>query len=264
MKKLLKGFMALALMFTSLFTVAGCGKDDDPSAVDTAALKTKFENYLSDLETIEYNEFSIKYEEKTGIQWQKEEIEYDAINGEFYCYEYLEEYVGEGGRNPQRYTKKVHAWIEDNDVYYAVYYHVPGYNDNRAQKEYTVDEFSSNEEALEEFNSLFGTAFSGHWNTFLYPDSPEVYVIGLNDSHLGMFEECVAISQYVVTVNSNTDTKLDVSMKYNEDSNYSIVVENGYVTSYTADDVIGKFSYTYSATSAFVKPDLAGYNPVGM
>ena len=29
MKKLLKGLMAVALMFTSVFTVAGCGKDDD-------------------------------------------------------------------------------------------------------------------------------------------------------------------------------------------------------------------------------------------
>ena len=32
MKKILKGFMAIALMFSSLFAVAGCGKDDDPPA----------------------------------------------------------------------------------------------------------------------------------------------------------------------------------------------------------------------------------------
>ena len=30
MKKLLKGLMAVALVFTSVFSVAGCGKDDDP------------------------------------------------------------------------------------------------------------------------------------------------------------------------------------------------------------------------------------------
>ena len=42
MKKLLKGLMAVALMFTSIFAIAGCGKDDDPPSVDTAALKTKF------------------------------------------------------------------------------------------------------------------------------------------------------------------------------------------------------------------------------
>ena len=30
MKKLLKSLMAIALMFSSLFAVAGCGKDDDP------------------------------------------------------------------------------------------------------------------------------------------------------------------------------------------------------------------------------------------
>lgn len=32
MKKILKGLMAMVLMFTSLFAVAGCGKDDDPPA----------------------------------------------------------------------------------------------------------------------------------------------------------------------------------------------------------------------------------------
>ena len=29
-------------------------------------------------------------------------------------------------------------------------------------------------------------------------------------------------------------------------------------------DAIGEFTYTYSGTSAFVKPDLTGYNPVGI
>ena len=258
MKKLLKGFMALALMFTSLFAVAGCGKDDDPP-VDKAALKTKFENYISNLDTIEYGEFSIKYEEKTGIQWQKVEIEYDPVNGEFYCYEYLKEYVGEGGRDPKHYTKKVHAWIEGTDVTYAVHYYRPGYNNNIAEKEYKVDEFSTTQEALEGFNELFRITFSGHWNTLLNPDTPDVYVIRLNDEHLSMFEGYVAESKSTVTVNENTDTKLDVSMKYGEDSNYSIVVENGYVTSYTQKDVIGEFTYTYSATSAFEKPDLTKY-----
>lgn len=221
----------------------------------------KFENYISDLETIEYNEFSIKYEEKTGVQWQKVEIEYDAINGEFYCYEYLEEYVGEGGRNPKNYTKRVYAWVDDTDVYYAVSYYRPGYNNNIPEREYAVFETSSHEEALDEFNDIFGTAFSGDWNTFLYPNTPDVFVISLNDEHLGMFEGYVAESRATVTVNTNTDAKLDVSMTYGEDSNYSIVVENGYVTSYTADDVIGKFSYTYSGTSNFVEPDLNNYFP---
>lgn len=259
MKKLLKGFMALAIMFTSLFAVAGCGKDDDPPAVDTAALKTKFEGYLSNLDTIEYNEFSIKYEEKTSIQWQKVEIEYDPINGEFYCYEYLEEYVGEGGRDTEHYTRKVHVWVDGSDVTYAVYYYVPGYNNNIAQKEYRVFEHSSNEEALEYFNNHFRNFYGDAWTTFLYGNTPDVFVIGLNDEHLSMFEGYVTDSKSVVTVNSNTDTKLDISMKYSEDSNYSIVVENGYVTSYTQDDFIGKFSYTYSATSNFVEPDLTGY-----
>lgn len=42
MKKLLKGFMALALVFSSLFVVTACGKDDDSQPLTKAELSTLY------------------------------------------------------------------------------------------------------------------------------------------------------------------------------------------------------------------------------
>ena len=259
MKKLLKGLVVLVLSLTCLFSVGCKNKKDNDSKVDTASLKTKFEDLYMALDTIEYNEFSITYEEKTGIQRQKVEMEYDAINGEFHCYEDLEEYTTGG----DHYVKDVHIWVDDTDVIYAVSYYRPGYNNNIAIKQYTVDTYYSNEEALEYFNEQFENFSGDDWETFLYPNTPDVFVIGLNDEHLGMFKDCITDKNAKVTVKTNSATKLDVSMQYGESGSYSIVVENGYVTSYTQKDVIGEFKYTYSSTSSFEIPSLTGYNQVG-
>ena len=261
MKKI-KLFALMLLVMFSVVLLAACGdgggKGNNTKAVE--ALKASVEAVLEKYETLEYEKFSLTYEQDNDIELRKVWLDYDP-SGYFYSKEYLEERVVAYGEK-EKYLKESYVWVDGSKLTKA-YYYKNQITNAQPTKQFWVQEFSSHEEALEEFKSFL----SGHTIsdvTFLQL-APSSYAINKTYqpieymlSYLAYFLE--GDERISVTINSHNDLSFDFDLKFNN-STFNLKSENGIITAYTANEPVTnhKETLTLSLNWEFVEPDLSGY-----
>ena len=259
MKKI-KVLATLSLLFVSIFSLTGCGeKGNDKKDLET--LKTNLETSYNNLESLNYEKFSLYYEIDSDIEWSKIELEYDA-EGYFHCYRYLDERVVDYGE-PEESVYETHLWVDGTTLTKAYSKKVVGYNNNIPDKRYWVTNYSSNEEALEAFEWFLKNENSNDFN-FLR-QNPIDYVLDKDYEFITTLKE--EVEYYLQTlderisynISSNEQNNIEFTRNF-DDWSYSINIVNGYVTSYEEDQPqTWKRNYTMSLDWTFETPDLSTY-----
>ena len=175
----------------------------------------------------------------------------------------MDEKVVPMGQEAEEYTVETYMWVEGSKLTQSYYYKKVGYNNNVPEKKYWVKECGSNEGAMEEFEQYLAENFINDIN-FL-ERHPSDYVLLKDYELLEMANDDLAYylsskdERISYTLTSNTASGFHFSRKFN-DATYTMVVENGYLTSYVEDDpVIWKRNLALSFEWTFEAPDLSTY-----
>ena len=258
-----KAFVGCTLAALSVFSLAACGeKGGGASTGDLEALKTNVQAAFDGLEELDYSKFSLRYEENSNIIWEKVELDYDA-DGYFHSKQYMDEKVVPMGQEAEEYTVETYMWVDGSTLTRSYYYKKVGYNNNVPEKKYWVKECGSNEGALEEFEWFLA---ENHLNDINFLERhPSDYVLLKDYELLEMANDDLEYylsskdERISYTLTSNTASGFHFSRKFN-DATYTMVVENGYLTSYVEDDpVIWKRNLALSFDWTFEAPDLSTY-----
>lgn len=256
-------FILFTFLMLSIFLLVGCGGGgaSGGNVKEVEQVSQIIDAAYEKLDTLEYEKFTLTYNEESESQKRDIEIEFYA-NGYVRIKEYLKEYVGFAGAEPEEHTLECYVWVEDNTVT-TTYYFKKGHN--TPTKKYWVETFGSNEDALEDFYNYFDSYSEA--STFLYPDLPIIFVANRNAEYLDLMkinvQGIIAGEKqwdYKISNLSENGFNITINREYEGGTdNYSMIVENGYVISYTGSDFMS-MSFKLEQKCSNSKPDLSTYN----
>lgn len=259
MKKI-KVFAMLSLLIVSVFSLTACGEKGN-SGKDLETLKSNLEVSYNNLESLNYEKFTLYYETDSDVEWSKTTLEYDA-DGYFHCYQYMKEKADSSGEL-EEYVWETHMWVDENTLTQASSKKVVGYNNNMPDNRYYVTTYSSYEEALEKFEWYLKDENGNDFN-FLRRN-PIEYAIDKNYEFIEAMKEDLEYyfqsedERVSYNISKNEEKDYEFSRNFN-DWVYSIHVVNGYVTSYEEDEPqTWKRNFTMALEWSFETPDLSKY-----
>lgn len=295
MKKFKKLFLT-GLMVVGLTSLAACGgskKDDGASKKELQTLSANLESTIMNLDNLDYGKFSVEYKfhDDSGTystyyfdESETVRIKYDA-EGFFHYYSSYQNLSGSLSEPNEKVITESYAWVEGSVLTTTLYSRIEGRNWDNPDKIYWVEDFGSHESALEEFEDWI-ESFD------ILNISADSYVLNLNEEHLEWMQISTdarignSSNKMKFTINENDGMNLDFKIDEvyeikgsdgyvddSSDTHYTMVVEDGIVTSYTKNEkrfnTMGGVStsdyestetYTFSADWTWEAPNLTGYH----
>lgn len=298
MKKIKRLFFA-CLMVLGLTSMTACGGgsgkgNGGASKKDLQTLATNLENAYLNLDNLDYSKFSIEYSfhDDSGSystyyydESETVRLQYDA-EGFFHYYSYYVNLSDSLSEPDEKVVTESYAWIDGSVLTTTYYLRKEGYNWNNPTKIYWVEDCGSREAALEEFEDWIQS-----YDILDYTTAVD-YVLNLNDEHIALMEIAVgakignSTNKMKFTINENDGLNLDFKIDeeyevkgndgYVDDSSnshYTMVIEDGVVTSYVKDEkrfntMGGAYTSDYESTESYTftfewtweNPDLTGYS----
>ena len=297
MNKLRRLFLS-SLMVLGVFGLTACGggsgKGNGAGKSEIKDLGDNINGIYMNAENLDLSKYSLEYKfhDDSGSystyyydESETVRLQYDA-DGYFHYYSYYQDDKYDLSDPDVKKVVESYAWVEGSVLTTTLYTREEGVNWDNPDKIYWVEDLGTHELALQEFEEWIES-----YNILDYVSATD-YVLDLTDSFLELMEiSCEAkignsSNKMKFTINENEELNVDFKIdevyekKGNDgyvddssDSHWTMVVENGYVTSYTKDetrfntmggaytsDYHSTESYTFSLDWTWETPDLSSYH----